>query len=161
MRGGHEGIERCPDLRGETQARVSLDCHRENADLRPQQILREDCGLAPRAEQSAERCVRFLSVGMIQVVGAKCDDFAIAANGLPLVLVTVVMQKALHQPRFSVVWVDIENSIEKDLGYFPAFFGDCACSVASIDGDYSLIARWIDVDLWLEKSKRFHIDLNN
>jgi hypothetical protein len=33
--------------------------------------------------------------------------------------------------------------------------------VTTIDGYYSLISRWIDVDLRIENSKRFHTCLNN
>lgn len=77
---------------------------------------------------------------MIQVVRAKCNDFAIASNRFMLVFVTVVAQMTFHQPRLGVVRIDLENSIQKDLGYLPALFRNCACSVVSIYGNYPHIS---------------------
>ena len=79
-------------------------------------------GLSPNVEETIERRMCTLCVRMMSIVTAQCDHFFIAMNGKLVVLVTVVPQKALHQPSFGMVWVHIENSIEKYLGNFPPFF---------------------------------------
>lgn len=98
---------------------------------------------------------------MIQIVSTKCDHSAIAPDGFLLVHCTVVPQMTLHQPCLGVARIYVENSIQKNLCDLPSFFRDCACRVTTIDGYYSLISRWIDVDLRIENSKRFHTCLNN
>ena len=76
----------------------------------------------------------FFRVGMTQIMSAKADDFSIAADGFMLVQVTVVKQVSLHEPRFRVARIYVENSIEKDLGDLPSFFRDRACSMTPVDG---------------------------
>ncbi len=60
---------------------------------------------------------------------AKNDDFAVTVNSGPVIFATVVPEMTLHQPCLGIVWIDVQDTIDKDLGDFPSFFGDCACSV--------------------------------
>ena len=81
-----------------------------------------------------------MGVRVIQVVSTKCDHLAIAPNGFLLVHCAVMPNMTLHQPRLGVVWIDVEDSIQKDLRDLPSFFRNCTCGVATIDGYYPLIS---------------------
>jgi len=107
---------------------------------------------APGAQESVERCVRPLGVGVCEVMPAECDDFSIAFDSGQVVLMTVVAQETLHEPSFSMVGVHVENSIEKDLGNVPTLFGNCAGDVTPVDADHRVIARGLVVRVRLEKT---------
>lgn len=49
-----------------------------------------------------------------------------------IVFPTVLAKKTLHQPRFRQHWGNIENTVEKDLRNFPAFFRNRTGSVSAI-----------------------------
>ncbi len=62
-----------------------------------------------------------LRVRMMNVVTAESDDFLIAMNCRLVVLMTVVTEQSFHEPRFSMVGIYIENSLEKNFRYLPTF----------------------------------------
>ena len=68
-------------------------------------------------------------MGMTRIATAKVDDFAIAVDSGLFIFSTVMSEMTLHQPRFSVVWIDLQNTIDKYLCDFPSFFGNCASGV--------------------------------
>ena len=56
---------------------------------------------------------------MRKIVSTECDDLSIAFHGGKIIFVTVVAEESLHEPRFSMMRIHVENSIEKDLGDLP------------------------------------------
>jgi hypothetical protein len=82
---------------------------------------------------------------MGEIVPAECDDLSVTFHGGQVVFVAVVAQESLHEPRFSVVGVDVENPIEKDLGNVPAFFRDCAGDVPSVDANHGVVTTGLVV----------------
>jgi len=100
---------------------------------------------APGAQESVERCVRPLRVGMREIVPAECNDLSIAFHGGQVVFVAVVAQESFHEPRFSMVGIYVENPIEKNLGNVPSFFGDCAGDVTPVDADHRVVTRGLVV----------------
>ena len=96
--------------------------------------------------------MRALRVRMCEIVPAECDDLSVAFHGGQIVFVTVVAQESLHEPRFSVVRVDVENPIEKDLGNVPAVLGDCAGDVASVDANHRVVTSGLVVRVRSEET---------
>ena len=96
--------------------------------------------------------MRPLCVGMGEIVSAECDDLSVAFDGGQIVFVTVVAHESLHEPRFSVVRIDVENPIEKDLGNVPAFFRDCAGDVAPVDANHRVVTSGLDVRVRSEET---------
>jgi hypothetical protein len=80
-------------------------------------------------------------------VTTKRDDFAVTANRFVLVFVAMMAQVTLHQPRFSVVGIDVENSIEEDLGYLPTLLRNSARGMPSIYRNYPHVPSRVAVDL--------------
>jgi hypothetical protein len=72
------------------------------------------------------------------------------------VLLAVLPQETLHEPRFSVSWIDVEDSIEKNLRNVPTFLRDCAGDVAPIDPDHRVLSVGVGCELRLEKTHREH-----
>ena len=96
--------------------------------------------------------MRPLCVGMCEIVSAECDDLSVAFHGGQIVFVTVVAQESLHEPRFSVMRIDVENPIEKDLGNVPAFFGDCASDMPPVDANHRVVTSGLVVRVRLEET---------
>jgi len=62
-----------------------------------------------------------LCMGMMHVMAAQCDDFLVTMYSRFVIFVAVVPQKSFHQPRFGVMRIYVEDSIEKNFGDFPSF----------------------------------------
>ena len=69
---------------------------------------------------------------MSRIMAAKVNHFSIAVDGSLFIFSTMMAEVTFHQPGLSMVGIDFENSIQENLGDFPAFFRDCACGVLSI-----------------------------
>lgn len=76
---------------------------------------------------------------MIRIVSAKGDHFSIAPDRFLFVDATVMPKMTFHEPRLGMSWIDLEDTIEKDLGDLPSFFRDGPSSMMPINRDYSLI----------------------
>jgi hypothetical protein len=76
-----------------------------------------------------------LGVRIRHIVATEIDDFLVATNGGVIVLTTVLPKQALHEPGLGEFGRDVEDSIEKDLRNFPAFFGDCSGRMSPINAD--------------------------
>ena len=63
------------------------------------------------------------------VMTAKIDDFAIAIDSRLLIFSTVLTEVPLHQPGFRVLWIYLQNLVEKDLSNIPSFLRYCPSSV--------------------------------
>jgi hypothetical protein len=63
------------------------------------------------------------------VMTAKIDDFAITIDSRLLILSTVLTEVPLHQPGFCVLWIYLQNLVEKDLGNIPSFLRYCPSCV--------------------------------
>lgn len=84
--------------------------------------LREMCGrLAPDSEQSAERSASSLSMWMHRIRAAKIYDFAVTVNCSLLVFAAMMSEVTLHQPGFRMMWIHLQDSVNKYLGNFPTF----------------------------------------
>ena len=70
------------------------------------------------------------------------------------VIVAVLAQKSLHEPRLGMAWIYVQNSVKKDLRYVPAFFRDCAGDVPTIDPDHRLSTGEIVAVMGSEESYR-------
>jgi hypothetical protein len=53
---------------------------------------------------------------------AEIDDFAVAVDGGLFILSTMVSEMTFHEPRFCVVWINLENTVDEYLRNFPSFF---------------------------------------
>ena len=58
---------------------------------------------------------------MYRIMTAKSDDFAITIDGGLLIFSTVLTEVTLHQPRFSVAGIYLQDSIEEDFSNIPSF----------------------------------------
>ena len=77
---------------------------------------------APDSEQSAKRSAGPLSMWMHRILAAKIDDFAVTVNSSLLIFTAMMSEVTLHQPCLGMMWIDFQNSIDKDFGNFPPFF---------------------------------------
>lgn len=77
---------------------------------------------APNGEQSSQRTSCAFGVRMARFRTAKIQHFAITVNGHLFILTTMMPEVSFHQPRLSMLGIDVENPIDKDLRYFPSFF---------------------------------------
>jgi len=59
---------------------------------------------------------------MGRVIAAKIDHFSKTIDRSSFILTTVMPQMTFHQPRFGVLGIDFQNTIEKNLRNIPAFF---------------------------------------
>jgi hypothetical protein len=64
---------------------------------------------------------------------AEIDHFAVTINGSLLIFATVMSEMTFHQPRLSMMRVDLENTVNEYLRNFPPFFGNCPRSVRPVD----------------------------
>ena len=78
-------------------------------------------------------------MGMARIVTAKSDHFAIASNGLVLVMVAVMTQVPLHEPRLCMVRIYGEDSVEKNLRYVPTFLRNGPRCVPTIDANHPTV----------------------
>lgn len=93
---------------------------------------------------------------MSEVVTTKCDDLAVAFDRRKAVIVAVLAKKTLHQPRLGMARIDVQDSVEKDLGNVPSFLGDCAGDVPTIHPNHRVFTVGIIVRVRLEESDRKH-----
>ena len=84
---------------------------------------------APDRQQSSERGARALGMGMVGFLTAKVDDFAVTVDCSLLIFATMRSQVTLHQPCLGMIRIDIEYSVDENLGNFPSFFRNCSCSM--------------------------------
>lgn len=61
---------------------------------------------------------------MDRVRTAKVDYFAIAIDGGLIILATVMAEVTFHQPRLCMMRINLQNTIDKDFGDLPSFFGN-------------------------------------
>jgi len=80
---------------------------------------------------------------MHRIWAAKIDDFAVAVDRSLFIFTTVMSEVALHQPRLGMVWINLQNTVDKDLGNFPPFFGNRTCCVRPIDADLRILVAVI------------------
>jgi hypothetical protein len=57
------------------------------------------------------------------------DDFAVTVNGRLLIFTTVMSEMTFHQPCLGMMRINLENTINEDLGDFPSFFRNRTCGV--------------------------------
>ena len=76
---------------------------------------------------------------MHRIWATKNDDFAVTVDGGLVIFATVVTEVTLHQPCLGIVWIDVQDTIDKDLGDFPSFFGDCTCRVRPVDTNLRIL----------------------
>jgi len=76
---------------------------------------------------------------MHRIWAAKIDDFAVTVDRSLFIFTTVMSEVALHQPRLSMVWINLQNTVDKDLGNFPPFFGNRTCCVRPINADLRIL----------------------
>ena len=53
---------------------------------------------------------------------AKIDYFAVTVDCSSFIFTTMMSEVTLHQPCLGMMWIDFQNSIDKDFGNFPPFF---------------------------------------
>lgn len=68
-------------------------------------------------------------MGMFWIISTKMNDFPITIDSHLFIFLAVLAQVTLHEPGLGVPGIDSQNSIQKDFGYVPTFFGDCTCSM--------------------------------
>jgi hypothetical protein len=59
---------------------------------------------------------------MNRIWTAKIDDFAVTVDCSLFIFSAMMSDVALHQPRFCMVRIDIQNTVDKDLRDLPPFF---------------------------------------
>jgi hypothetical protein len=80
---------------------------------------------------------------MHRIWAAKIDDFAVTVDCSLFIFTTVMSEVALHQPRLGMVWIDLQNTVDKDLGNFPPFFGNRTCRVRPVNADLRILVAAI------------------
>jgi len=91
---------------------------------------------------------------------AKSDDLSITIDSGPAVVVTMLAEETLHQPRLCMTRIYVEDSVQKNLRDAPAFFGDCAGNVAPVDADHRVLTRGVIGRVRFEESDREHCCLH-
>jgi hypothetical protein len=76
---------------------------------------------------------------MVEVMPAERYDFFVTANSEFIIFVTVVSEKAFHEPGLGVVRIYVEDSVEEYLGDLPPFFRYCPGGMATIYTDHGVI----------------------
>jgi len=59
---------------------------------------------------------------MNRIWPAKIDYFAVTVNCSSFIFTTVMSEVTLHQPCLGMMWIDLQNSVDKYFGNFPPFF---------------------------------------
>jgi hypothetical protein len=80
---------------------------------------------------------------MHRIWATKIDDFAVTVDRSLFIFTTVMSEVALHQPRLGMVWINLQNTVDKDFGNFPPFFGNRTCCVRSVDADLRILVAAI------------------
>jgi hypothetical protein len=97
-----------------------------------------------------------LCVGVVHIVAAQRDHFFVAMNRRFVVFVAVVTEETLHQPRLGVMGINVQYSVEKNLGHLPAFFRNGSRSVAPIHANHGVIAPLVVLDWRFEHCDSQH-----
>ena len=101
-------------------------------------------------------------MGMEGIRTAKCDYFLITKNSRMFVFSTMLTEMTFHQPRFSMMCINAEDSIKKDLSNLPTFFRHRTGSVRSIDSNLRVITARIRFELASKKPESVcHIEFQN
>ncbi len=66
---------------------------------------------------------------MLGIMSTKMNDFSIAIDSHLFIFPAMLTQMTLHKPGFSMLGIDGQNTIEKNFGDVPAFFGYCTSRV--------------------------------
>jgi hypothetical protein len=62
-----------------------------------------------------------------------------------------------HQPRFRVMWIYLQNTVKKNLCYFPPFFRYGTCCVGPIDSDLRILVVAFWAGFSSKNRKCFHL----
>jgi len=92
-----------------------------------------------------------LCVWMVKIMSAKCNDFLVTTNGEFVILVAMMSQESLHEPRLCVVRINVEYSVKKNLCNLPTFFRNCSRSVTTVDTDHGVIVLRV-VQAWCSEN---------
>ena len=74
-------------------------------------------------------------MGMTRLRATKVQNFAVTVDRCLLIFTTVMSKVTFHQPCLSMMWVDLQNTVNENLGNFPSFFGNSTSSVRPINTD--------------------------
>lgn len=88
---------------------------------------------SPDRKEPAERSSRPLCMWVTRILATKVDDFAVAVDRSLFIFAAVMPQMTLHEPRFGMMGINLQNTIDENLRNFPSFFRNCPSSVRSID----------------------------
>jgi len=72
---------------------------------------------------------------MHRIWATKIDDFAVTVDSSLFIFTTVMSEVALHQPCLGMVWIYLQDSIDKDLCNFPPFFGNRTGCMRPVDAN--------------------------
>ncbi len=92
-----------------------------------------------------------LGMRVMHVVPTECDDFLVTMNCRLVVLMTVMAEQSFHEPCFGMVWIDIQDFLEKDLRDLPPFFGNGPSCMTSINANHRVILVGV-VEAWWSKN---------
>jgi hypothetical protein len=112
--------------------------------------------LSPGVEETIQRRMSALCMGVMHIVAAQRDHFFVAMDRGFVVFVAVVAEKTLHQPCLGVMGINVQNSVEKNLGHLPTFFRNGSRSVAPIHANHGVIAPLVVMDWRFEHCDSQH-----
>jgi len=87
---------------------------------------------------------------------AKINDFSVTVDCSLFIFTTMVSEVTLHQPRLSMVWINFQNTIDKDLCNFPSFFRNRTCCMRPVDADLRILVVAIWLGFTSKNRKGFH-----
>ena len=80
---------------------------------------------------------------MNRICSAKVDDFAVTVDRSLFIFTTVMSKMTFHQPRLGMVWIYLQDAIDKYLGNFPTFLGNRTCCMRPVDADLRILVAVI------------------
>jgi len=80
---------------------------------------------------------------MHRIWATKIDNFSVTVDCRPFIFTTVMSEMTLHQPRLGMMWINVQDAIDKYLGDFPPFFGNCTCCMRPVDADLRIMVTTV------------------
>jgi hypothetical protein len=76
---------------------------------------------------------------MNRIWTTKVDNFAVTVDCSLFIFATVMPEMTFHQPGLSMVRIDLQYAVNKDLGNLPTFFRNRTCRVGPVDADLRIL----------------------
>jgi hypothetical protein len=94
---------------------------------------------------------------MRRIRAAKIDDFTVTVDRGLFIFTAVMSEVTLHQPRLGTVWINLQDTVNENLGNFPTFFGDRTRCMRPVDADLRIVVVANQPGFTPKNRKGFHL----